>query len=78
MSKKGKKRRNSDFRIDLEKYYLISYKTISPRLRDKIKLWLLNMGFHCTAIYRLGRLAEQIYAEKNKRSEEHTSELQSH
>jgi len=49
------------FRADLEKYYLIGFGTKNPSARQKITLWIYNFGFHCVAVYRLGRFSERLY-----------------
>ena len=49
------------FKSDLEKYYIIGYGTKRPVLRQKINLWIHNFGFHCVAVYRLGRFSERLY-----------------
>jgi len=49
------------FRADLEKYYLIGFGTREPSVRQKITLWIYNFGFHCVAVYRLGRFSERLY-----------------
>lgn len=43
------------FRADLRKYYLIECGAEAPPWRRRLKLWALNLGFHCVAVYRLGR-----------------------
>lgn len=45
----------SDFRIDLMKYYRIEFGTERPDFRKRFKLCAGNFGFHCVAVYRLGR-----------------------
>jgi serine O-acetyltransferase len=45
----------SPFRMDLEKYYSVELGTTHPPLRKKAKMWLTHLGFHCVAVYRLGR-----------------------
>lgn len=48
------------FRADLEKYYIIGYGTKKPSARQKLNLWIFNLGLHCVAVYRLGRFSERL------------------
>jgi len=48
-------RSSGDFRVDVEKYYRIEFRGRPPNLRRRVKLWLTHFGFHCVAVYRLGR-----------------------
>ena len=58
-------RKKSDFRFDLEKYYLIGYGKIDPPLSKRIRFWIMNFGLHCVACYRLGQCADRLY-KRNK------------
>jgi serine O-acetyltransferase len=55
----------SPFREDREKYYRISYGTITPRFSQKLAIWITGFGLHCVMIYRFGRRSKKLYA-KNK------------
>ena len=50
----------TDFKADLEKYYVIGYGTKTPSFRQKVNLWFFNLGLHCVAIYRLGRYSDDL------------------
>lgn len=47
-----------DFRVDIEKFYRIEFRGKPPSLRRRVKLWLTHFGFHCVAVYRLGRFCK--------------------
>jgi serine O-acetyltransferase len=44
------------FASDLKKYYRIECGSETPPLARKLKVWTLNLGLHCVAVYRLGRV----------------------
>ena len=46
---------------DIKKYYLIDHGTDRPSLKDTLKLWLFNWGFHCVLVYRLGCFSKELY-----------------
>lgn len=50
----------SFFRVDREKYYEIQYGSISVGFRRRLWIWILDIGFHCVAIYRLGQLSRRV------------------
>lgn len=57
--------KQTNFRADLEKYYVIGYGTRTPLFRQKIRLWIYNFGLHCVAVYRLGKFCESLYERRN-------------
>jgi len=50
----------SDFRVDLDKYYLIELGSTRPPLCSRIKLWICHFGLHCTTVYRFCRWAKRL------------------
>ncbi len=53
------------FKIDKMKYYTIKYGTLKPSIKQLLRLWLNNFGFHCVIVYRFGRATRKLY-NKNK------------
>lgn len=51
----------SAFRVDLEKYYVVLFKTATPSVSQKIRLLAFNMGVHCVAVYRFGQFANRLH-----------------
>lgn len=50
---------------DIEKYFMVGYKTYKPVFKERIKFYLTHFGFHCVAIYRLGQYSFTLW-KKNK------------
>lgn len=48
------------FRTDLEKFYRIQFGSSRGSASRKIRLWILNFGLHCVAVYRFGKFGERI------------------
>jgi len=53
-------RGKSAFHVDLQKHYLVLFKTGTPSLSQKLRLFMINMGLHCVAVYRLGQAAKRV------------------
>lgn len=48
------------FQADLEKYYRVEFGNTRPTFRQRLKLWMTNLGLHCIAVYRLGQSLQEI------------------
>ncbi|GEM_PF-593303 len=48
------------FQADLEKYYRIEFGVDRPTFRQRLKLWMTNLGLHCIAVYRLGQSLQRL------------------
>lgn len=57
--------KNTAFKRDLKKYYLLEKGTESFDILRTIERWLNSFGLHCVAIYRFGQWASFLY-KKNK------------
>lgn len=53
------------FRTDREKFYRVQFGDSKISAIRKFRFWLKHFGLHCVAIYRFGKLGEQISA-KNR------------
>jgi serine O-acetyltransferase len=51
---------NTPFRSDLQKYYTILYRTDTPSVSQKMRLWVYDFGLHCVAIYRFGENSQRL------------------
>ncbi len=50
------------FRADLRKFYRICFQSESPRVGQRLRLWVTHFGLHCVAVYRFERFARRLAA----------------
>jgi len=50
----------SPFGADLRKYYRICFRSESPLLGQRLRLWITHFGLHCVAVYRFDRFARRL------------------
>jgi len=50
------------FRADLRKFYRVFYRTETPTVDERLRLWATHFGLHCVAAYRFEHFARRVAA----------------